>query len=316
MAPMYLNPAQDHSDPFRLAEAQKRDHQRLQVLHSSSHNRPAASVSRPIFLNSSTQDQGMIKLEGSQQHDQKRIAGGGSSDLQSSMSQPKTMTNKLAIRRREVGEGSTSDNSSYTSSSSGESMSSKMRLANKIINSSSVSTGTHDESVKVAEKLLHEHDNIEVHYFTTNSSNSNNTVRICSDCNTTTTPLWRSGPRGPKSLCNACGIRQRKARKAMQAAAESGTTTAKDNSSFSKIKLQNNMEKKPRTSHVAQYKKVQCNTPDPDPPHHEYRSQRKLCFKDFALSLSSNSALKQVFPRDVEEAAILLMELSCGFSHT
>lgn len=108
------------------------------------------------------------------------------------------MTNKLAIRRREVGEGSTSDNSSYTSSSSGESMSSKMRLANKIINSSSVSTGTHDESVKVAEKLLHEHDNIEVHYFTTNSSNSNNTVRICSDCNTTTTPLWRSGPRGPK----------------------------------------------------------------------------------------------------------------------
>ncbi|KAL9440348.1 hypothetical protein AB3S75_019082 [Citrus x aurantiifolia] len=316
---MYLNPAQDHSDPFRLAEEQKRDHQRLQLLHSSSHNRPAASVSRPIFLNSSTQDQGMIKLEGSHQLDQKidqRIAGGGSSDLQSSMSQPKTMTNKLAIRRREVGEGSTSDNSSYTSSSSGESMSSKMRLANKIINSSSVSTGTHDESVKVAEKLLHEHDNIEVHYFTTNSSNSNNTVRICSDCNTTTTPLWRSGPRGPKSLCNACGIRQRKARRAMQAAAESGTTTAKDNSSFPKIKLQNNMEKKPRTSHVAQYKKVQCNTPDPDPPHHEYRSQRKLCFKDFALSLSSNSALKQVFPRDVEEAAILLMELSCGFIHT
>lgn len=71
MAPMYLNPAQDHSDPFRLAEAQKRDHQRLQLLHSSSHNRPDASVSRPIFLNSSTQDQGMIKLEGSQQHDQK-----------------------------------------------------------------------------------------------------------------------------------------------------------------------------------------------------------------------------------------------------
>lgn len=64
MAPMYLNPAQDHSDSFRLAEEQK-------LLHSSSHNRPAASVSRPIFLNSSTQDQGMIKLEGSQQHDQK-----------------------------------------------------------------------------------------------------------------------------------------------------------------------------------------------------------------------------------------------------
>ncbi|KAG9137464.1 hypothetical protein Leryth_019888 [Lithospermum erythrorhizon] len=34
------------------------------------------------------------------------------------------------------------------------------------------------------------------------------------DCNTTKTPLWRSGPKGPKSLCNACGIRQRKARRA------------------------------------------------------------------------------------------------------
>lgn len=44
-------------------------------------------------------------------------------------------------------------------------------------------------------------------------------VRVCSDCNTTKTPLWRSGPRGPKSLCNACGIRQRKARRAMAAAA-------------------------------------------------------------------------------------------------
>ncbi|KAJ6814840.1 putative GATA transcription factor 22 isoform X1 [Iris pallida] len=44
-------------------------------------------------------------------------------------------------------------------------------------------------------------------------------VRVCSDCSTTKTPLWRSGPQGPKSLCNACGIRQMKARRAMRAAA-------------------------------------------------------------------------------------------------
>ncbi|KAL3620655.1 hypothetical protein CASFOL_035567 [Castilleja foliolosa] len=36
--------------------------------------------------------------------------------------------------------------------------------------------------------------------------------KCCSDCKTTKTPLWRSGPAGPKSLCNACGIRQRKKR--------------------------------------------------------------------------------------------------------
>ncbi|AQL04118.1 uncharacterized protein LOC100191563 [Zea mays] len=50
-------------------------------------------------------------------------------------------------------------------------------------------------------------------------------IRVCSDCNTTKTPLWRSGPCGPKSLCNACGIRQRKARRAMMAAA-SGSVSA------------------------------------------------------------------------------------------
>ncbi|XP_062229081.1 protein CYTOKININ-RESPONSIVE GATA TRANSCRIPTION FACTOR 1-like [Phragmites australis] len=49
-------------------------------------------------------------------------------------------------------------------------------------------------------------------------------IRVCSDCNTTKTPLWRSGPCGPKSLCNACGIRQRKARRAMMASGASSTT--------------------------------------------------------------------------------------------
>ena len=36
--------------------------------------------------------------------------------------------------------------------------------------------------------------------------------KCCSDCKTTKTPLWRGGPAGPKSLCNACGIRYRKRR--------------------------------------------------------------------------------------------------------
>lgn len=37
--------------------------------------------------------------------------------------------------------------------------------------------------------------------------------KACTDCNTTKTPLWRGGPCGPKSLCNACGIRYRKKRR-------------------------------------------------------------------------------------------------------
>jgi hypothetical protein len=31
--------------------------------------------------------------------------------------------------------------------------------------------------------------------------------RTCSHCRTPKTPLWRNGPEGPKSLCNACGVR-------------------------------------------------------------------------------------------------------------
>ncbi|XP_028781930.1 GATA transcription factor 16-like [Neltuma alba] len=34
--------------------------------------------------------------------------------------------------------------------------------------------------------------------------------KICRDCHTRTTPLWRAGPDGPRSLCNACGLRFRK----------------------------------------------------------------------------------------------------------
>lgn len=32
----------------------------------------------------------------------------------------------------------------------------------------------------------------------------------CVHCNTTETPLWRAGPAGPKTLCNACGVRWKK----------------------------------------------------------------------------------------------------------
>ncbi|GKU86929.1 hypothetical protein SLEP1_g1392 [Rubroshorea leprosula] len=39
--------------------------------------------------------------------------------------------------------------------------------------------------------------------------------RSCVDCHTTRTPLWRGGPAGPKSLCNACGIKYRKRKKAL-----------------------------------------------------------------------------------------------------
>ncbi|XP_009795635.1 GATA transcription factor 16-like [Nicotiana sylvestris] len=46
-------------------------------------------------------------------------------------------------------------------------------------------------------------------------SQAESQLKTCADCGTTKTPLWRGGPAGPKSLCNACGIRSRKKRRAL-----------------------------------------------------------------------------------------------------
>ncbi|KAI5680502.1 hypothetical protein M9H77_01729 [Catharanthus roseus] len=45
------------------------------------------------------------------------------------------------------------------------------------------------------------------------SPSSSKQIKSCSDCHTTRTPLWRGGPAGPKSLCNACGIKYNKKRR-------------------------------------------------------------------------------------------------------
>jgi len=36
---------------------------------------------------------------------------------------------------------------------------------------------------------------------------------VCADCGTLDSPEWRKGPRGPKTLCNACGLRWAKKEK-------------------------------------------------------------------------------------------------------
>lgn len=96
-------------------------------------------------------------------------------------------------------------------------MSSKMRLMQKMKNSvGSNRTRTRTSSSTVTNHIHdedhhHHHHNkqqvqgssslIESDHFSSNTSstyNGNPTVRVCADCNTTKTPLWRSGPKGPK----------------------------------------------------------------------------------------------------------------------
>ncbi|PKA63646.1 Putative GATA transcription factor 22 [Apostasia shenzhenica] len=135
-------------------------------------------------------------------------------------------------------------------------------------------------------------------------------VRVCSDCSTTKTPLWRSGPRGPKSLCNACGIRQRKARRAMAAAAAAaaaaavncgilpataGKTPEKDNTSGT-------------ADRTVPFKK-RCRFASAD----DQTAPEKLGFEDMVVSMNKkSSSFQDVFPEEEKDAAILLMALSCG----
>ncbi|KAK5773493.1 GATA transcription factor 11 -like protein [Gossypium arboreum] len=45
-----------------------------------------------------------------------------------------------------------------------------------------------------------------------NSSSQQLVIRKCGHCEVTETPQWRKGPMGPKTLCNACGVRYRSGR--------------------------------------------------------------------------------------------------------
>ncbi|OIV99760.1 hypothetical protein TanjilG_26098 [Lupinus angustifolius] len=149
---------------------------------------------------------------------------------------------------------------------------------------------------------------------TDNSSNnypkhSNNIVRVCSDCHTTKTPLWRSGPRGPKSLCNACGIRQRKARRAMAVAA-----AASENGTIVVAAAQKSVKGKEKKSKV-EYAPQQMKRKRKLIAKPSSESRNKFSFEDLTLRLSKNVAFKQVFPQDEREAAILLMALSYGLVH-
>lgn len=44
------------------------------------------------------------------------------------------------------------------------------------------------------------------------STQQSSFVKKCTHCEVTKTPQWREGPLGPKTLCNACGVRYRSGR--------------------------------------------------------------------------------------------------------
>ena len=80
------------------------------------------------------------------------------------------------------------------------------------------------------------------------------------------------------------------------------------NAASTKTKV-HNKEKKPRTNHFAQLKNKCKSTTTTAGSSQEARKLE--CFKEFAMDFM------EVFPRDeVAEAALLLMDLSCGYVHS
>ncbi|KAJ8749418.1 hypothetical protein K2173_025462 [Erythroxylum novogranatense] len=117
-----------------------------------------------------------------------------------------------------------------------------------------------------------------------NSTNTKcNELKSCVDCHTTRTPCWRSGPDGPRTLCNACGIRYRKEKRAVLGLHKPGTERGKK-----KIGRSNSADKMGVSSKMGLAGLL------------GYR-------RDLILQEKWKRKLGEE-----EEAAILLMTLSCG----
>lgn len=125
-----------------------------------------------------------------------------------------------------------------------------------------------------------------------------------------------------QSLCNACGIRQRKARRAMAAAAND-TAFEKETTLPLVIKSKKDVKMKTKTKqqkdetpdcgvNVAKFKKRSCSNLMTDG---EEAAKKKVCLEEFLVTLTSNLTYHQVFPQDEKDAAILLMAMSLHHAH-
>ncbi|KAK6941381.1 Zinc finger, GATA-type [Dillenia turbinata] len=303
MTPLHLN---SQTSPFPIDLNEDQTHQILSPKYqASSSSSSSPSLSSPIFCNT-IHDHGGCSY-GELQHPQDQqmvekvsICGGSHTNPAYETS---SNTKRLFIWKKQEKHEDQEENNN----NSMKWMSSKMRLIRKMMNSDQPDS-TKPTLIMPKVEDYH-HQSLTGNDTNSSSNNSNMIIRVCADCNTTKTPLWRSGPRGPKSLCNACGIRQRKARRAMAAAAANGTIVATENKPSLKIKVHHKYKNSNNNANTSQVKKkYKIMSP-------QSNGKKKFCFEDFAISLTNKLPFHQVFPQDEKEAAILLMALSYGLVH-
>ncbi|KAG7546063.1 Zinc finger GATA-type [Arabidopsis suecica] len=338
-----LNEDQNHQPFFAsLGSSLHHHHHQQQHFHHQASSNPSSSPSLSYFpfLINAHQDQVYVGYNNNTFHDvldthdlsqpleTKFVSDGGSSSSDQMVPKKETRL-KLTIKKKYNRQDQTNLPQSPTKDKTGTNslkwISSKVRLMKK---KKAIITTTDSNKQQANNDQSSNLSNLERQ----NGYNNNCVIRICSDCNTTKTPLWRSGPRGPKSLCNACGIRQRKARRAAMATA-TATAVSDVSPPLMKKKMQNKNKisngvyklSSPSAQKVNKCKRMitldeteaaedletQSNSTMLSPSS----SSDKIYFDDLAIILSKSSAYQQVFPQDEKEAAILLMALSHGMVH-
>ncbi|KAL6519790.1 hypothetical protein OROMI_032684 [Orobanche minor] len=130
-------------------------------------------------------------------------------------------------------------------------------------------------------------------------SSDGSNVKTCVDCGTSKTPLWRGGPAGPKSLCNACGIRSRKKRRALMGITKEEKKTKK---SIKNASHQSNSSNSCTSSSGESTIKIR------DP----YNKKLWSFGQDVSLQRPRSNTTRRRKLGEEEQAAFLLMALSCG----
>ncbi|KAI4370663.1 hypothetical protein MLD38_018987 [Melastoma candidum] len=92
-------------------------------------------------------------------------------------------------------------------------------------------------------------------------------VRKCLHCEITKTPQWRAGPLGPKTLCNACGVRYKSGRlfpEYRPAASPTYIPSLHSNSHKKVLEMRGITAEKPATNGGAAVKEAEELIPNPD----------------------------------------------------
>ncbi|CAG7883662.1 unnamed protein product [Brassica rapa] len=139
------------------------------------------------------------------------------------------------------------------------------------------------------------------------SGSGGDTKKTCVDCGTSKTPLWRGGPAGPKSLCNACGIKSRKKRQAAH-----GIKHEDNNNKIKKNKSSNDLALDDQTVKS----KIKTGTEDCNNSKKSVKGASRFLDFGFKVPVMKRSVVekKRLWMKmgEEERAAVLLMALSCG----